>query len=1423
MSDLFKRLTLDQLCDVPDDIIDVYVVERHIWQGGPNDVEAESKRKRRAEPRTVKDFLIEPVRSLLNDVLRQLAAPYDPSTKANPIGQGWWIQAEFGSGKSHLLSFIGALALGDKKVWDTVNELETKNKKGKRESIYQFYESGLAKKSAGKSKGIFIAVKTLVGQGGGTIGVTDTGRKLTEYILDAVQDQYHAETGKPISIYPVEVLADRFESEMDLYHKSLAKFLKDPKFFDEEEQEEVGKFIDDLRHSKNQTVRRDCGQKLWRFYKEYLKTTPDIPLEAEAVLKHMVETLLGLGYEGLLLIMDEVSLFMKNRTDDQRVEDEKTLVVLSNRLAKTHCLPVWTTCSAQQALESKMGVKNIIANDRLKNVALLQDESNFYDIVLSRVRTITKPDSIEPYFVDYAKGFTWPSSIGTEKFNRFFPFYPPAIDVLKAVSYNLTTLRSSVHFMHQTLKGQRKVKSNELITLWQMFDDVVNYEEDPSGTTAGIAAISSKFNDEYKAYQAGRRIIGQATKGRLKVYSSRCEKIIKTLFLYYIAKMQPNGLSVEEVMNSVMEWSDHDKGQKADIKDNLDHYEVLLDELAKELPQVKKVGKNFVFTPEGGGVDVKELFQKARSHAENNEIQQREAWHQLLALDGWEIKTALLTMDLARGTKSIFRGIAPAEQKDVEVEWHGRTIKGRVYMRDLLDAASKTPPPLQAINTSDSDHDFAVFISNRHCGDKVTELAKKVGDPRTMFWTPAPLIQQEKDRLLDFAAFRELVKDYGHKDTEDAKEVVQWVANRLRDEVGTIAKIVPDSFSRGQISAADHNNMPFTCQGELLPILTPLVGQVLDGVYESKKIEFDAPAPFNDNEAIKVINGIVKTGDIPKGTKPNQFISAADNYGYALNIMKKDGTKQLNTKGNEFVGNLDEWIETQASQGNQSIAVQTVYKNFTGLGGPNDKNYGLSRRMIDIYLLCLAREGKVRIQLSGKGAATAEHIDYTNINDLTFNAALLNSMTKIQRLKAPEGWPVLAPYAAILLEDESLKTIQKDGDITAALDRLRKWRVQRQPEIDTLIERLDTLMADIQQTNPVADVLASWKTFLSTKIDDAEAISHLLNAFDTSFGYTCYAQQEAKTTELDDLATRKKTWEKADAFCRHDQRISAAYRYSQLQVKKDGPVGELKDKLRSLGKKLDHVGDLMESEAKLQSQLLDLLDTVQGTYKTRYLQAFDEVTGKCEQVVTEIDSLPDSRSFKAIAELVQIDALACVNVVTLKNELADFKTGLFQSSLNRNAVDAALKHRPQPEGCPLHIDEADAKVAEAEAALDQAKGEVRSALVNIASLLRQPALRSLLEQGKQEKFVADVLAATTEDKLADLLAECVPADPGNAKLLAKYLKKMVVKIIHLHDFQPSKTKVEKGDIETVVGEFRKFLETAVDGDGKSQSTILEIK
>jgi len=112
--DLFtSRKSLDEICAVPDKIISVYSLEKHVWA----DSNSEAARKaRKPELRTIEEFQIDPVRPFLTDILRNMAAPYKPERRDNPIGQGYWVQAEFGSGKSHLLSFLAALALGRKEA-----------------------------------------------------------------------------------------------------------------------------------------------------------------------------------------------------------------------------------------------------------------------------------------------------------------------------------------------------------------------------------------------------------------------------------------------------------------------------------------------------------------------------------------------------------------------------------------------------------------------------------------------------------------------------------------------------------------------------------------------------------------------------------------------------------------------------------------------------------------------------------------------------------------------------------------------------------------------------------------------------------------------------------------------------------------------------------------------------------------------------------------------------------------------------------------------------------------------------------------------------------------------------------------------------------------------------------------------------------
>ena len=201
-TDLFlQRKSLDEICRVPERIISVYSLEKHVWADS-NAVEA--RKARRPELQTIEEFRIDPVRHFVNDVLRNLAAPYNPSKRDEPIGQGYWIQAEFGSGKSHLLCFLATLALGRKEAWALVQRKEADAGRGKRESLYRFWEEGLEAKSGKGKKGILVVVRTLVGSGSGTVGLAGHRHMLAEYVLDAVKDQLQLETGKNLSLYPAD-------------------------------------------------------------------------------------------------------------------------------------------------------------------------------------------------------------------------------------------------------------------------------------------------------------------------------------------------------------------------------------------------------------------------------------------------------------------------------------------------------------------------------------------------------------------------------------------------------------------------------------------------------------------------------------------------------------------------------------------------------------------------------------------------------------------------------------------------------------------------------------------------------------------------------------------------------------------------------------------------------------------------------------------------------------------------------------------------------------------------------------------------------------------------------------------------------------------------------------------------------------------
>lgn len=1421
---LLKRQSLDTILEYPEKIISVYSVESHIWGENGSD---DCRRKRIPQVNTVKEFLINPVRSFLNDILKLMAAPYQPDRRDLNIGQGYWVQADFGSGKSHLLSFLGALAIGGDDLWDLVKEKETKEGLGKRESLFEFYENGL-KRKRDTTKGIMVAVKTLVGSGSGTIGLENADKSLTYHILDTVSEQYRIETGKSLPIYPAQILSKRFlDNDLERYKNDLRSYLADPKYFDDEEQEDINEFLEDLRNTQDPEIQRDCGQKLWNFYKDYLGVIPSIPMDAEEVLGNMLEEILAAGYAGLLLILDEVSLYMKQRNDQQRAEDEEALVVMTNRLTRHKNYPVWTVCAAQQAIESKLaGSKNIIARERLDLVPLLKDENDYYKIALSRVREIVKPDALDQYFQDYKKGFTWVQAQGKPQFDEFFPFYKNSMDVLRAVSYNLTTVRSALYFMLETIRRQAKNKSDELISLWAMFDEVVTYTEDPSGVNRSIANIQTKFPEEWKAYESAKAQISTATKGYMRTYPSRCEKIVKTLFLVHIAKTSEKGLSAEEVMNSVMEWKDHHDGQEADQQDNLDHYEILLGELARELEQIEKSGDSFRFNPKGiNGVSPQGIYQKFRSEAENNEKDRQTAWQFLISLKEWPVRAAMINLDLSMQSESLFKDLPMDTNQTIVIDWHKRSMKGRLLMRDL-NRLPQGAHSLPNINTETTDEDFMVIISSSPAEEQISAILQQKQDPRIIIWTPEALTANERSQLVDFTAYYNMVTEYRGKDDGEAQKVIQWVANQLEVNIGPFVRMVSEVYGRGLMSSLDHQQLTFNMQGDLTVILTPAITQVLDSTYDSASMTFTARQAFDDIAVINVINGIVKMGFFEHNIRLSKEVEASRAFGPTLKISKPGHENELDLSNCTYANELNQWIEEKSRDLGTAIKVDTLVKNFTGINGPNNKNYGLSKRLIQLYLLALVKKGKLRVRLQGRNLP-AEVIDYANIGSITFNTAILNAIDEVEVLRPPEGWEVIAPFAAILVEDESYITFQEEEKIQEGVLKVIERHQALKTSLPEKFEKIELLFNDIDQENPFDQTIALWKSFLQQELNSNDAIDTIRYAFENAFEYQIYATESYDQTDLDDFATRYAQLGHIKTLVEKLGELRVIAQYQDIELPDDERLSSIRRNLDVAASGLANLKALSGQPVRLDGECLRPGKDAIETYATNYLTLFDRITQISDEAQRNVKQLPESEKYRLLMALETIPQLATNQSKKLPDSWESKKAGmnLLSASITREEIQRDLRLMPYPGNCPLRFENATDYEKAAKDYQAYCEGVLDEALWDKARLLGTPLLRERLSQVKEDERLQALIQAGDASEMVGILLNFQKEEGFEDWLseITRHLRKVSVVKLRTADFRLSKATYTAENIKEMTEEFQNFVEETIAQAGEADDIILEVE
>lgn len=1352
-----NRKPLKDIVKVPDRVQSVYSLTQHVWAGESDAERRESKKKNRVRLETLDEFFIDPVRAYLNRIFEKVA---------DGEGQGFWVQAEFGVGKSHLMAATAVLAVGGPPAWDRVQERENEEKKAgpgaRLDALWR-------KKIEGKK--VFPIVFSLEGCGG------SREKKLEDFILEEAQNTFALREGKPLAVFPEEHLARLFLKEhQKALRDELRAFLGDKRLM----RGLPGYEYDELMKAlQDPTAQRDAGRVLTAFYR-HKNLMPQIPTERGERLARAVQDILEAGYQGVFVAIDEMSEYL--RRSQFTSDDEDCLLALSSSLAKARGLPIWTLVAAQSAYTNP---QKIIGPDRLREELLEHKAERFRDIVVQRTRSVEDPAAVSTYFHGYKHLLPWVKSTPKEEFEGSFPFPPDAIQQIRAISTKLTGTRSTISFLHRALKRAVENGDNDLIPLWKVFDDLMSYNETPSTSSSGAISIRSKFRGEVAALEAAQATLKRVTDGHLarNQNRSRAERILNTLFLYHIAGVA--GLTKEQILDAVCDL----KPNEDELEAQLGHYETILEEMRSKLRnQIRLREGRYEFVPKETG-QYDDLVYQAAERLKND----RELF--------WRYFDRLMV--ITEEPASPFSEFVPEEDGRLlqfKVLWHGQERSGRVTAADLLRPTARS----WDIDTHGNEDDFLVAFARRPMTDKQVEKflkTDKPADPRLCVWAPAEPSPEERSTLASVMAHLLVADD--HKESAFEREGRRQFRNEAPRAYTTVQAI----YARG-VARTSRTSLDISLVGGLRGAIESMAEKAMDTCYRSRVIDF-GNRKFDSLGAVKLINGLVRRGQAV--SEGDQLWSAVENFAGPLSLVRADNPRRLDPTSSPFYQEIRKRVEERGGAG---IEVRTVYNWFTGYDPKDgDESPGLTRRMVDIYLLCLAQQGHIRIS-DKKGG----WIDRATIGEIEFKPDHLRNLGRIELPRALPEWQAFYPYLEALLERPE-GSLGPKFDKAAADDALKTlWmeRWVREGDIKNVDDSLRELFSTLgrEKENPFDDLLLYWLQFAEETRPEPFDSDETFRALCRAVMAVSEVTETAALTSTH-LTTFKENRERLaqlrGSFETTRSVLLRAARLGRAQLPESAAVKEIERAQAEVLAELDKVADLVVSPDTVNTRLVPRLQRLEEAYVPAYVDALMTLASLQDEVNDAASKAEGSAELRVLAEFEQF-AEAGTQIRKARELIRSIPKPLRQRPEERDVAERVVRGDGNVKEIisnqPLTFRRLVAECETRREAVRQVSLAPRAALCGFASFLRSPRVADRLRNVKDApKALAEILQATTDEEVADALVTMPAQDlKGLVKLLNAVVGDKRPKTVRLVGFSPKTEFIwEATDIDAVVGEFRDYL------------------
>jgi hypothetical protein len=531
----------------------------------------------------------------------------------------------------------------------------------------------------------------------------------------------------------------------------------------------------------------------------------------------------------------------------------------------------------------------------------------------------------------------------------------------------------------------------------------------------------------------------------------------------------------------------------------------------------------------------------------------------------------------------------------------------------------------------------------------------------------------------------------------------------------------------------------------------------------------------------------------------------------------------LDAAENAFVQDIQRFLDDKLVDDGQTMPVATLYKNFMGIRNSwNGQSYGLTRRMVQLYLLCLAQRGEVRVILSPRAGLSAPAIDYANIGQIDFSARVLGGLEAVQKMAQPENWHALRPYAAKLLDKEIAETVD-DARITQYRRELRDLFAAQREEAARALDTAPGLFAALGTANPYERELEDCTRLFARDLGGENDIRMLLYALKEVLGFGAFDRQTADQAEVDELANRLKNYRDLLGFLKEAPRLRAAAAYCELELPDLPELREVRSAQAALVGRLADPAPYIDAPVRLKTEIIggtppapgerDTFAALTRDYRSVYTALHQQVLEQAEASRAAVEGLGAGERLRTLEKLEGISALQPPVSVRVRQELAALRDQIFSCANPAPAAIAQrLKEQPQHD-CGLDFGNAERILAEAAEAAGRARALVDEALASQLRVLLAPAVRERLRQGESERVIAEILACADVEALAAHVTRVEVVDGAFVETVNRYLKEIVVVHVRLADFRPKLRMVEREGLADLALEFQAFLEERLGASG----------